>query len=960
MMRKLLLCLGIAFAAIGCTKEVDVSQFGENALTITSNISTKVTDGKWDKKDAIGVYMTSETLGDNGENKEYTTANGDGVFTSDDPLYIPSNNVSIFAYYPYVENVDLSAYQIYSENQYDVLSVTNDNVAASSSTVDLTFNHLLSKVSLTIEPGDGLTADDLKDLVVKISGISTVGTFDINSKVATITNSATELELTTDATGVSSSAIVIPQSLSGVAFTFTTMGFGTFSATPSTEEFTTGKEYTYKVTIQPNGVEITSSNINGWDTSNGTESSTASIVDIEYKSDVDKYYINSAKGLAAFRDLVNLNGSNSQNATFAGFDESAFASDNLSINGVLTRNISLSEICGEEVGDNGSSVSWNGMGYSSNATGSWVDYMYIGKFDGDGYEISGLYTNGTSQQALFKYVGNGGVVCNLGVSGEVTGTSSGTASQAAGIVGKNYGFVINCYSEVNVTGDTNVGGIVAFNEGNVVNCYNRGDISGNVNNVGGVVGQNEEGGYVGYCYSTGEVYLSADITTDRRIGGVVGYNHTTTAEAPTIKGCFCIESKNTDYSIGQVETSASSGGLTGNVCTAEYLRSESFVITINNGSATYNIGGNNPPVNACEWVYSSEDYPTLNFGKNPSTVILDISYNSISYNINTGKGLQAFAALVNGEEMPSGVVTSGDKDVYFKFGTVHPDIDGRLTANIDLSEVCSADSEISWTPIGSYYPNEPSEILYSGTFEGNGYEVQNLYINSSSDYQGLFGYVGAGGVISNLGVSGYIKSSSSISQVAGVVGNNLGLVINCYNKVEIASNGYIVGGVVGLNGEGGFVVNCYNQGKIQGETFVGGIIGRNTYTSSTEFGSLICSYNTGTIVGHSSSAAGIGGCVGCNVSDGSSSGATVSDSYYLSTSTDYVIGAGYGVGNGNNKTESEMQGISSTLNKAAASYNTNYSSSAVAACGWCAVTDGYPAHVYGSTPNTGGTYTEAE
>ncbi|MFI3303081.1 MAG: hypothetical protein SNI18_07950, partial [Rikenellaceae bacterium] len=103
-------------------------------------------------------------------------------------------------------------------------------------------------------------------------------------------------------------------------------------------------------------------------------------------------------------------GSNTKNATFAGFAESAFESDHTDIDGVLTRDIDLGDVCY-------AGANWNPIGRNYNS----IEYHYEGTFDGGGHKISNLYINATSQQALFGWVAEGGVVCNLGVSGEVTG-----------------------------------------------------------------------------------------------------------------------------------------------------------------------------------------------------------------------------------------------------------------------------------------------------------------------------------------------------------------------------------------------------------------------------------------------------------------------------------------------------------------------------------------------------------
>ncbi len=300
-MKKILLYTYIALAAIGCTKAPDVSQSGDNVVNITSNITTRVANEQWETNDEIGVYMTSSTLGDLGANVLYITADGSGNFSSTTPLYYPaSGEVDIFAYYPWVDGVDLTAYPIDSEAQVDLLIASRDDLTSSSTAVVLSFNHLLSKVSLSIEAGDGLETADLEGLVVKLSGISTTSDFNILDPTASSpTNSDDELKLTTiiakdsggtAITNVSSSAIVIPQSLNGATLYFATKDYGTFSATLSIEKFEVGKEYKYTATLNRDGVDLSKANIDSWNET--TESGTADIVDIELVGEI--YQIHTA------------------------------------------------------------------------------------------------------------------------------------------------------------------------------------------------------------------------------------------------------------------------------------------------------------------------------------------------------------------------------------------------------------------------------------------------------------------------------------------------------------------------------------------------------------------------------------------------------------------------------------------------------------------------------------------
>ena len=226
----------------------------------------------------------------------------------------------------------------------------------------------------------------------------------------------------------------------------------------------------------------------------------------------------------------------------------------------------------------------------------------------------------------------------------------------------------------------------------------------------------------------------------------------------------------------------------------------------------------------------------------------------------------------------------------------------ELTADIDLSEICSEEEGDSWTPIGN------EDHLYTGTFDGQNFKISGLYINSSTaDDQGLFGYVGTGGTVKDLTVSGSVKgddyvggvvgyndegrvenchnigSVSGERYVGGVVGyNDEGRVKNCHNIGEVS--GDRVGGVVGYN-NGGTVENCYNTGTVTGTyDYVGGVVGYN-YSG----GSVTNCYNTGTVTGTDDYVGGVGGVVGYNHSGGSVTGC-----YFLQQGELQGIGDGSG------------------------------------------------------------------
>ncbi len=173
--------------------------------------------------------------------------------------------------------------------------------------------------------------------------------------------------------------------------------------------------------------------------------------------------------------------------------------------------------------------------------------------------------------------------------------------------------------------------------------------------------------------------------------------------------------------------------------------------------------------------------------------------------------------------------------------------DYLLTCNISLSDVCNA-SDGSWTPIGN------ATTLFTGTFDGAGYAISDLYINSSgSDYQGLFGY--STGTIRNLGVVNCEIAGGEYT--GGLIGLNNGIVTNCYAAGSI-SGSRRTGGLIGRNYSSAVVTGCYAGTSVTGsESNVGGLIGTNS-------ADLTDCYATGNVTSAGESA---GGLIGSNSGD---------------------------------------------------------------------------------------------
>ena len=209
------------------------------------------------------------------------------------------------------------------------------------------------------------------------------------------------------------------------------------------------------------------------------------------------------------------------------------------------------------------------------------------------------------------------------------------------------------------------------------------------------------------------------------------------------------------------------------------------------------------------------------------------------FTINTAGQLAQLAYMVN----------NGNS---FEYKTI------TLTGNIDLAGHY-------WTPIGN------GDKDFRGTFEGDSKTINNLTINTTAQYQGLFGSLASafvrnvnlvgcnitagsitGGIagdagwttISNCSVSGEIHSAGTSSHnYGGIVGNVSGssygnLIIDGNTNtatVSATAGGYAVGGIVGYFGRTTKFRNNFSFGVVSGSAYVGTLIGMIDEDDYNEF-----------------------------------------------------------------------------------------------------------------------------
>ena len=546
--------------------------------------------------------------------------------------------------------------------------------------------------------------------------------------------------------------------------------------------------------------------------------------------------------------------------------------------------------------------------YDASGLTSWTpinsDYenSFTGTFDGCNYTISGLYVNGTnSYVGLFGHI-NGAVISNVGIVDSYICGRMGVAAVCGYCVGEG-GSITNCYNTGTVKGEGFVGGICGYsgtaiiekchNTGNIIGTstspetgftggicgcsdkatftksYNTGDVRGNYL-VGGICGSNgfNYSSDLTYCYNTGTINGPDNCNKEESTGGIAGFNN------GNIKYC---------YNIGTL----SGGNYKGNICginghkvamciyiekadglnavgsgkgetDAQAKTSNQFA----NGEVCYqlnavknvhvwrqNIGSDNFPVldESHGIVYASSPCP-VNFSNTQSDVSETTEHNYVDgvctacnasetepeviddvYQLKTQENLYWFAEQVNSGKDFLKAVLAND-----------------ITVNTGSLSATTTEAK-KWTPIGKRI------APYKGIFNGQGHTISGLYFNDTSkdseEYIGLFGNLGSGGEISNVGVvNSYF---SGIRFVGGVCADNEGKISNCYALGEL--HGGNKGGVCANNE--GEISNCYASCTISGD-ICGGISYSNSgeisncYASCTISGNMcggISAYNSGAI-----------------------------------------------------------------------------------------------------------------
>ncbi|NOR44713.1 MAG: hypothetical protein GQ534_03930, partial [Candidatus Delongbacteria bacterium] len=171
------------------------------------------------------------------------------------------------------------------------------------------------------------------------------------------------------------------------------------------------------------------------------------------------------------------------------------------------------------------------------------------------------------------------------------------------------------------------------------------------------------------------------------------------------------------------------------------------------------------------------------------------------------------------------------------------------TNDIDASSTSTWFEGSGWSPIGN------ETIEFSGSYDGLGHEIVGLYINTTSNYIGLFGKTDGADIkniqLENIDISGSNYSGSLIGYnnnsnisnctvtgtlqgtyyVGGIAGYNLNSNITRSTANINITGTATVGGLIGFNYTNSIISECFSTGNVTAIAYVGGISGYNNGSS---------------------------------------------------------------------------------------------------------------------------------
>lgn len=239
-------------------------------------------EAQWRDGDRIAIFMvgmnnilSEEFICEGADNIAYKT-DGSGAFSpdvDDETVFFPKDgNVDFYAYYPYTTEVNnyriaLDLTDQSNQEAIDLMYAKVGGCNRSNPNVELKFSHQLCNLILEVQPGTGLTQDDLSRLTVRVNGVDTEATFNLVDGIISGEGIPEGFTMKTVEAGKRYEAILLPTTSESheIEFSLNNDHDGPFTWTMSTK-LEGGRQYHYtNVKLSRTAAEVSGSTIKPWD-----------------------------------------------------------------------------------------------------------------------------------------------------------------------------------------------------------------------------------------------------------------------------------------------------------------------------------------------------------------------------------------------------------------------------------------------------------------------------------------------------------------------------------------------------------------------------------------------------------------------------------------------------------------------------------------------------------------------
>lgn len=244
-------------------------------IKISPSLScTRATDYGFEQDDKIGLYVVNyngssagslQNSGNHVDNMRFTYS---GTWTPDQTIYWKdeTTHADMYLYYPYasVSSVTAVPFEVKADQSSEAAYKASEffygkaaNVAPTESATTIEARHLMSRISIKVEAGNGFTAETLAaaNPTVMVNGVVTHASIDLTNGSVAASGDAVSVKPWLD--GETFKALLVPQTVEESNLITVTVEDREYNLTKGFT-FESGKNHTFTVTVSKtsNGLNV--------------------------------------------------------------------------------------------------------------------------------------------------------------------------------------------------------------------------------------------------------------------------------------------------------------------------------------------------------------------------------------------------------------------------------------------------------------------------------------------------------------------------------------------------------------------------------------------------------------------------------------------------------------------------------------------------------------------------------